>query len=387
MSLIHDIQCDFDRRILQSDIPAFPLHVLVRYEVCYDHRDTPEFDVVLEDAKRWLEDYPRERLQKGVEEGDAACILESCLRKMSQCQPGTDRLEDTLRNIERVSGLCGEDGEPNRLPPVINNTELLQKRALAAWAWWFFQMYFIRDPGASLHAITVEPAMLNAACCANECAHQSFLPPIVLRIAAWLSTVKPRFGVDVRAMPKFKEFTFLWVAYAIYQMVAIEREEDRLEKVAKAPHEYRCAADGCGIQVYHRDALRKCGGNCPPETKPRYCGYWCQVKHWFVHQYVCKKGLAVDPIIDDDGDPDWIDDETYDTTYWDQNGIEDELVWGYIERWEFFIDIEHPSPYRKGEVYRIRSKTLSPEFLRSYRWYWKLPSDDRVFQERRLGVL
>lgn len=89
MSLIHDIHCDLDRRILQSDIPAFPLHVLVRYEICYDHRDTPEFDVVLEDAKRWQEDYPPERLQKGVEEGDAACILESCLRYVLAKRPSS----------------------------------------------------------------------------------------------------------------------------------------------------------------------------------------------------------------------------------------------------------------------------------------------------------
>lgn len=94
----------------------------------------------------------------------------------------------------------------------------------------------------------------------------------------------------------------------------------------------------------------------------------------------------MDPIADDDGDPDWVDEEKYDTSYWDQNGIEDELVWGSIERSERFVDIEHPSPYRKGEVYRIRSKTLSPEFLRSYRWYWRLPSDDRVFQERRTCI-
>ncbi|OJT13677.1 hypothetical protein TRAPUB_9776 [Trametes pubescens] len=178
-------------------------------------------------------------------------------------------------------------------------------------------MFFMRDPAASFHLIVVESAMHNAACCANVCTNQAFLPRIVLRIAAWLTTVKPRFGVDARTMPKFEEFTFLWVAYAIYQMVAIEREEDRLDMVAKALHEYRSATDGCGIQAYHRDALRKCGGNCPPGTKPRYRGYryWCLVKHQFVHRYVCKKVLAVDPIADDDGYPNWVDEETYDTSY------------------------------------------------------------------------
>ncbi len=100
-------------------------------------------------------------------------------------------------------------------------------------------MFFMRDPAASLHLIVVKSAMRNAACCANVCTNQAFLPRIVLRIAAWLTTVKPRFGVDARTMPKFEEFTFLWVAHAIYQMVAIEREEDRLDMVAKALHEYR----------------------------------------------------------------------------------------------------------------------------------------------------
>ncbi|OJT13676.1 hypothetical protein TRAPUB_9775 [Trametes pubescens] len=137
MSLIHDMQCDLDERILQSDIPVFSLHVLIRYEVCYDHRHTPEFDVVLEETQRWLEDYPRERLQKGIEEGDTACILESCLRKMSQCEPGTEKLDDIMKNLERVSGLTGlygEEGMLTGLTPVVNNTEPLQQRALAAWA-------------------------------------------------------------------------------------------------------------------------------------------------------------------------------------------------------------------------------------------------------------
>ncbi len=56
---------------------------------------------------------------------------------MSQCQPGTERLDDIMKNLERVSGLTGlygEEGMLTGLTPVVNNTEPLQQRALAAWA-------------------------------------------------------------------------------------------------------------------------------------------------------------------------------------------------------------------------------------------------------------
>ena len=95
-------------------------------------------------------------------------------------------------------------------------------------------------------------------------------------------------------------------------------------------------------------------------------------QHWFVHRYVCKKGLAGDPVMDDDGDPDWdtLPDE-YDTHYYeDLVGSGSSRTWSQYENAEIFIDIPHPSHFRKGEVFRIRTTTLSPVMLRYIKWYW-----------------
>ena len=76
--------------------------------------------------------------------------------------------------------------------------------------------------------------------------------------------------------------------------------------------------------------------------------------------------------MDDDGNSDWEDVGTYSPVYWDR-GLKTYQVWrSGRTRGEIFIDIPIPSRYRSGQVYRVRSSTFSPAFLRSYRAQWEL---------------
>ncbi len=100
-------------------------------------------------------------------------------------------------------------------------------------------------------------------------------------------------------------------------------------------------------------------------------------QHWFIHQYVCKKGLPYDPVTEDDGDPDWVDIETYKPSCPDEAGLEF-VAWDDTKDREIYIDIPYANRYHKGEMIRLRSRTLTPEFLRWYRSLWQLPDWERV---------
>ena len=81
--------------------------------------------------------------------------------------------------------------------------------------------------------------------------------------------------------------------------------------------------------------------------------------------------------MEDDGDSDWLWDG-YIVHYWDPFLLDDRLAVEYFwHPWhqgrEIFIEFAHPRPrYEEGEVIRIRSDTLSPALLRSYRRAWLL---------------
>lgn len=127
--------------------------------------------------------------------------------------------------------------------------------------------------------------MLDACSAADVCVGLGFIPPVTLRIAGWVATTKVRFGVDVRGADKFSELRYLWTTHAYYLSRLQLKEDVRLKKVAKAPHLYRCANDGCQIQATNRSALRRCGGGCPLERKPHYCSEPCQRQVRRVHRF------------------------------------------------------------------------------------------------------
>lgn len=165
-----------------------------------------------------------------------------------------------------------------RLPEIRSITPRLRLQGLACYAHInFFSCWAEEQRTLSYVNLTAKSsAMFNACSAANICVGLGFIPPVTLRIASWLATTKARYGVDVRQTDKFKELTHLWATHANYLSRLQLKETARLKRVAKAPHLYRCANDGCEIQATNKSALRRCGGPCPPERKPRYCCELCQ---------------------------------------------------------------------------------------------------------------
>ncbi len=101
----------------------------------------------------------------------------------------------------------------------------------------------------------------------------------------------------------------------------------------------------------------------------------CQ--HWFVHQHVCREDPQ--PIVQDDGAPDWVDVATYEPRRGGDD-LDDDVsaIWAEVQGSDIFIDIPNISKYRPHEVYRIRTRTLSPALLRSYARLWALSEPARV---------
>lgn len=90
-----------------------------------------------------------------------------------------------------------------------------------------------------------------------------------------------------------------------------------------------------------------------------------------MHRYACLEDP--EPVVQDDGDPDWVDVETYEPHHGDVVSS----VWAESENSDIFVDITNISKYRPQEVYRLHTKTLSPALLRSYRELWDLPEPAR----------
>lgn len=71
----------------------------------------------------------------------------------------------------------------------------------------------------------------------------------------------------------------------------------------------------------------------------------------------------------DDNDPDWEDVKTCDLAFTMQDVNFERSGTTKRDR-ELFIDVINPSRARRGEVLRIRSRTLHPSFLKFYKYYW-----------------
>ncbi|KAI0630458.1 hypothetical protein C8Q77DRAFT_205019 [Trametes polyzona] len=321
---------------------------------------------------------------------------------MSICNPLVTDLKD-INPLFVSQRLAGVDQPPPtnayeearfRLPYIKDVTPRLRLQGLACYA---HMNFYSCGPGPDRpfsyrHSVEENPALFNAAAAANICASLGFVPPVVLHIAAWFRIAKARFGVDPRISDKvFKdtEYRHLWAAHRDYLSRLQAKEASRLAKVAKAPALYRCANDGCEIQASTKRAFRRCGGECLPERKPRYCSVACQRTHWLIHREFCMSDTANDhtEIVDDDGDPDWVDDENFrvprNTTpawkgHWD--------IWADREDAEIFIDIPNDSPFRCGDVMRLKTRTLSPECLKAYRSLWAPVASKRFKSKMRAYV-
>ncbi|RDX43885.1 hypothetical protein OH76DRAFT_1560065, partial [Lentinus brumalis] len=389
--VIHEVVVNIPPEYYRA-YPNLERLVILKEEVFYDHRSRSYLSGkhLYQETIRWIEEYPYERLKRGVELKDGPLMLEYCLRGLAQCEVGSssgstirgvfdkglvhkeflDMLE-TLTGVKDMPSIVREGGQ---VPHINKSTPLLRLRALAACAWAYFDTHFKLPDAGSMYGIVTNSFMQNSAFLANICARDDWQPRIVIRIANWLRSLDYRYpGLRNEATQAISAMKYLWSAYDAYSKRRIAAHVKEFLKVQAAENVYICAAHDCDVQAMHKDAFRACTGNCPPETKPHYCSKLCQQKHWFVHRYVCKKGIPADPVGVDDGDPDWVDvGERYDTSYPEDVILATSQVWSSRPGADICIDVQHHSPYRPMDIIRIRTTTLSPAFLRYFRWYWKL---------------
>lgn len=160
---------------------------------------------------------------------------------------------------------------------VRRRTPRLRLRALALIVWVTFRLFWqARVEKSSMREILDNDVLQNAVRYADLCASAGFYPPVIIRIASWFMTLRARHGADLRYMGVYAQHKPLWDAYDGYRARRLAAEQKRLDKVTRAPNQYRCAADGCGVQAAHKHALRRCAGPCPSDCKPHYCSTDCQ---------------------------------------------------------------------------------------------------------------
>ncbi|KAI9067907.1 hypothetical protein FKP32DRAFT_206408 [Trametes sanguinea] len=365
-------------------VKGFENYLTLQEEVGYDYRSPPDFRQLYREGQRAISVNDIKRLERGLELKDAPLMFDYCLRILTSCNVPFDRtvnevpVGDILGDVAGLATYSTLVRTRGEFAKVKNNTSQLQLRALAAYAYLHFWAFWRTDNPGSLYTLKTRHVMHNAAKAANICVERGFVPPIALHIASWMATTKARFGVDARQVEKFKGFRPLWQAHEDYLASLQAREALRLEKVKKAPNQYKCANDECEIQAFEKHAFKRCGGDCPPDKKPYYCSRYCQQIHWIYHREFCKGLSDYSEIIDDDGDPDWVDQwdfhpKALPDPYWNPRWS----IWAEREGPEIFIDISHNSPYRRGEIIRLRTRTLSPICLGVYKRYWTLPEAPR----------
>ncbi|RPD57292.1 hypothetical protein L227DRAFT_655689 [Lentinus tigrinus ALCF2SS1-6] len=365
--------------------------VILKEELFYDHRSKsrPSSTRLYQETIRGIEEYPYERLRRGVDLKDGPLMLEYCLRGLVQCEfsLSAESVRGTL--VEMLESLTGMQSmmRSGTVPHINRSTPLLRRRALAACAWASFEAHFRLPTGGSMHAIETNVLMHDAASAANLCARDDWHPRIVIRIANWIDSLQYRYPnlqnktSRSQAMRQLGEMRHLWDAYLAYRQTCIKAQIKEWYKVHYAENVYICAAKDCDVQAMHKSAFRACSGSCPPETKPHYCSKLCQQKHWFVHRYVCKKGIPKNPVHKDDGNPDWVDvGEYYDTNYSPDAMLSTSQIWSEQPGADICIDVRHPSPYRPLDMFRLRTTTLSPAFLRYFRWHWEL-RNNRLYSD------
>ncbi|TFK92956.1 hypothetical protein K466DRAFT_658870 [Polyporus arcularius HHB13444] len=377
-TVIHDVV--FNRRPrpeYTDDQYEFEVYLILRQELCWDYRHQPGYKELYAEGRSCMERLPMAKLERGMELKDAQLMFEYCLRKLSSISNIGTITDDILDTLRKLTGWF--QNEQGRFPRLGRRTLQIRCFALAALIWCYFRMHFWRAHECTLKELRNDLPLGNVAHFAMVCVNYDYLPPIVIRAAGWFASAKTLYdGVDIRwTIPQFAKEKTLWEAWDKYVESQAAKESKQLAKVAKAPHRYRCAADRCGIRAMHKRALRQCGGDCAPDVRPSYCSEECQLKHWLVHRYVCRKNPLDAPIVVWDDDSDWEDVEVYKPSY-DDGALSDAAIWRKDIGVELFVDIPTCSRFLPGVVFRLRSRTFSPAFLRSYRDLWQLPKRVRT---------
>ncbi|KAI0676155.1 hypothetical protein C8Q78DRAFT_1066691 [Trametes maxima] len=378
MPLAYEVTYDLPRELYPGGYEGFEHYLILTEEVCHDYRSPPDFRRMYQDGLQRIHDFPYARLKHGLDHMDGPIMFDYCLRSLSLCEVPPDPSGGTRHILENLAGLSTGALAQRNPPSIENYSESLRIRSLAFYSHLNFWAHWLVPDGGSLYPIRDSHVMHNAAFAANACVESGFVPRIALRVAAWLATSKARFGIDVRELSKFQGFHHLYAAHEAYLARLRSTEAERLLRISETPHHYRCANEGCDIQAFNKAAFRRCAGRCSPETKPHYCSQFCQRRHWIIHREFCNnpRSAGYAKVVDDDGDADWIDEATFhgpqgrdiDSEYWERCWP----IWSEREGPEIFIDIPNISRYRKGEIMRIRTKTLSPQCLKAYKLLWTI---------------
>ncbi|KAI0640690.1 hypothetical protein C8Q79DRAFT_434884 [Trametes meyenii] len=384
MPLVYEVTYNLPRELYPGGYEGFEHYLILAEEVCHDYRSPPDFRQMYQDGLQAIKHFPYERLKYGLDHMDGPIMFDYCLRSLSLCEVPPDPSGGTRHILEDLAGLSTNDQVQRNIPYINNHSEPLRIRSLALYSHLNFWAHWLVPGGGSLYPIKASHVMHNAAYAANACVEKGFVPRIALRVAAWLVTSKARFGIDVRELKNFQGFRQLYAAHEAYLTHLRTTEAERLLHISEAPHHYRCANEGCDIQAFNKAALRRCAGRCSPETKSHYCSQFCQRRHWNIHREFCndRRPAGYPEVVDDDGDPDWIDDATFHerkgcdaySKYWERRWP----LWSEREGPEIFIDIPNISKYRKGEIMRIRTRTLSPQCLKAYKLLWTITKTDTV---------
>ncbi|TBU49069.1 hypothetical protein BD309DRAFT_910846 [Dichomitus squalens] len=378
-TVIHDVSFDHSPRQtkLSAKDARIEVYILLTQEICYDHRRQPSYRVLYDNAEKAFQSITPQKLKRGLDLKLGPLVFELCLRSLAEALPNDMDCPvgamDIIQYLRALAGIRERNGQTTH---IYSTNPVLQCRALAALTWISFRQYLWSPHPQSFELVSSCVIIKQCLSCGDHLARADFLPPIFLRFASWLSSVHIRHRkLDARRMnEESRDAQDFWKAYDVHLQNQYAREQRRLAKVAKAPNQYRCAADGCGINAMNKGALRRCGGRCPPEQKPHYCSAECQEKHWFIHRSVCRREDD-GAIILDDGDPAWEDVDTYRPKLRDPDALLDTgALWATRTGAEIFIDIPNASKYRQGEVFRVRTKTMSPAFLKSYRGLWETRS-------------
>ncbi|KAI0722195.1 hypothetical protein C8T65DRAFT_734619 [Cerioporus squamosus] len=373
MSIVHDVPFNLSCNPSTPCELDLEVYIILKQLVYYDHRHPPSSQELHAERKRALEPTTLKHLQRRALLHDGPAMLELGLRRLAQLDRPPLVPEDPTQDWDNLYCLTGiMTNDDGRQPPYIyNHTLLVRLCALTSLSWIFFKCYYVSKAQVSLYTLRRDELLRKAANYAALAADFDFLPPFSLYLAGWFKSLQALHGIDIRGLEVYKEYAAWWEAYDAYAARRHSEEQSRLAKVAKAPNRYRCAADECPVQVLNGRALRKCGGPCPSNSKPHYCSAECQSQHWFVHRYFCKAGTTDVSIPNWDGDSDWQDIETYDPR-WRRRPTEIE-AWAEVKGAEVFVDIPCTSRHRKNEVFRVRTMTMSPAFLRLYKEIWDLP--------------
>lgn len=293
------------RRALSPTNPRIKVYALLEQEICHDYRHQPSYRALYDGAENGFQKVTAQKLKRGLElklgplmfdlclryatirvifsHGTSSVLTTSgtCARSLAGALPdGIDCPVDPLDIIRYLQALARIPGPNGEITYVYGNSRLLRLHAIAALAWISFRQYLWSPHPQSFELLSSCIIIEQCLSYVELLARSDFLPPILLRIAGWLSAACTQYGkLDARHMNEAsRNAEDFWKAYDRYLQDQQAQEQKRLAKVAKTPNQYRCAADGCSIQAMNKGALRKCGGPCLPEQKPHYCSAECQEK-------------------------------------------------------------------------------------------------------------